>query len=60
VVALAGIETYRRRQKGDAEPFTVADAVTTLVQFREPVSPVREWQASYAKGIEEFRARIQR
>jgi sugar (pentulose or hexulose) kinase len=59
VVALAGIETYRRRQKGDAEPFTVADAVSKLVQFREPVSPIREWQAAYAKGIEEFRNRIQ-
>lgn len=58
VVALAGIETYRRRQKGDAEPFTVAEAVSTLVQFREPVSPVREWQGTYANGIEEFRARI--
>ena len=58
VVALAGIESYRRRQKGDAEPFTVANAVATLVQFREPVSPIREWQAAYAKGIEEFRGRI--
>jgi sugar (pentulose or hexulose) kinase len=58
VVALAGIETYKRRQKGDQEPFTVADAVATLVQFREPISPVREWQAAYLKGIEEFRGRI--
>ena len=39
VVALAGLETYRRRQKGDAEPFTVADAVAALVKFREPVLP---------------------
>jgi sugar (pentulose or hexulose) kinase len=58
VVALAGIETHNRRQKGDPEPFTVADAVATLVRFREPVAPVREWQGSYAKGIEEFRAPI--
>ena len=39
VAALAGMETYRRRQKGDTEPFTVADAVAALVQFRDPVSP---------------------
>ena len=58
VVALAGIETYRRRQDGTQEPFGVADAVQSLVQFRDPVSPVGEWQASYAKGIEEFQARI--
>jgi xylulokinase len=58
VVALAGIETYRRRQKGDPEPFTVADAVSALVQFRDPVLPKREWQETYAKGIEEFRTRI--
>ena len=58
VVALAGIETHNRRQTGDAEPFPVADAVAALVQFREPVAPNREWQAAYAKGIEEFRRRI--
>jgi xylulokinase len=58
VVALAGIETYNRRQRQDSEPFTVADAVSALVQFKEPVAPVREWQAAYAKGVEEFRARI--
>jgi sugar (pentulose or hexulose) kinase len=58
VVALAGIETYNRRQNQDSEPFTVADAVSALVQFKEPVAPVREWQAAYAKGVEEFRARI--
>jgi hypothetical protein len=57
-VALAGIETHNRRQTRDAEPFTVADAVAALVQFREPVAPNREWQAAYARGIEEFRGRV--
>ena len=41
-----------------ATPFTVADAVAALVKFREPVAPNREWQAAYAKGIEEFRGRM--
>ena len=58
VVALAGIETHNRRRKEDAEPFTVADAVAALVQFREPVAPNPDWQPAYAKGIEEFAARI--
>jgi sugar (pentulose or hexulose) kinase len=58
VAALAGIETHNRRQAGDPESFTVGEAVSTLVQFREPVAPNREWQAVYAKGIDEFRARI--
>ncbi|HEX3148287.1 MAG TPA: FGGY-family carbohydrate kinase [Gemmataceae bacterium] len=58
VVALAGMQTQMRRRAGDARPFTVADAVSALVQFREPVAPNREWQGVYAKGIEEFRTRI--
>jgi sugar (pentulose or hexulose) kinase len=58
VVALAGMETHNRRKNQDPEPFAVADAVAALVRFREPVSPVREWQAVYARGIEEFRGRI--
>lgn len=57
VVALAGAETHLRRQQGLAEPFSVAEAVSALVQFREPVEPVKDWQQFYAKGIEEFRAR---
>jgi xylulokinase len=58
VVALAGMETHTRRQKGDPEPFPVADAVAALVRFRDSVAPNREWQAAYARGIEEFRGRI--
>jgi xylulokinase len=58
VVALAGIETHERRKKGIAEPFTVADAVAALVQFRDPVSPVAEWQRTYSQGIAEFQSRI--
>jgi sugar (pentulose or hexulose) kinase len=59
VVALAGMETYNRRRAGDTEPFPVAEAVSALVQFRDPVEPNRAWQAAYAKGIEEFRSRVQ-
>jgi sugar (pentulose or hexulose) kinase len=58
VVALAGMESYQRKQKGIAEPFKVADAVSALVQFRDPVSPVPEWRGVYAKGLEAFRAKL--
>jgi sugar (pentulose or hexulose) kinase len=58
VVALAGVETHNRRKAGDQEPFTLADAVSALVQFRAPVEPNRDWQAVYAKGVEEFRGHI--
>ncbi|HVK09867.1 MAG TPA: FGGY-family carbohydrate kinase [Gemmataceae bacterium] len=74
VVALAGIESHNRMRlrenaseverkdnlyvKNVAELFTVADAVSALVKFRDPVAPVPEWQGAYAKGIAEFRGRI--
>jgi sugar (pentulose or hexulose) kinase len=54
VAALAGMETYQRRKNGDQEPFTVADAVRAMVQFKEPVAPVREWQEAYVKGLAMF------
>jgi xylulokinase len=58
VVALTGAESYYRFGKGIPEPFIVADAVSALVKFREPVAPVPDWQGVYAKGIAEFRGRI--
>jgi sugar (pentulose or hexulose) kinase len=58
VAALAGIESYNRRKNQDPEPFTVADAVAALVQFKEPVAPVREWQATYAREMDKFKGRI--
>jgi sugar (pentulose or hexulose) kinase len=58
VAALAGAESHRRKGKGVTESFTVADAVSALVQFREPVSPNGAWRAAYGQGIEEFRRRI--
>lgn len=58
VAALAGMESYRRNQQKIAEPFSVADAVGALVQFREAVEPVGGWVKSYANGVEEFRRRV--
>jgi sugar (pentulose or hexulose) kinase len=58
VAALAGMESFARKQKGIAEPCTVGDAVSALVRFRERVRPVDEWLVDYDSGLDQFRARI--
>ena len=58
VVALAGIESYRRKEQGITEPYSVADAVQQLVRFREPVSPVAEWTATYREGLAAFGSQL--
>ncbi|WP_020475083.1 xylulokinase [Zavarzinella formosa] len=58
VVALAGIENHNRRSQKIAEEYTVADAVTQLVRFGEPVAPVGEWTKTYATGLDGFRKKI--
>jgi sugar (pentulose or hexulose) kinase len=54
VTALAALETYLRRRQGIEAPFTVSDAVATLVKFREPVAPNPAWRAAYAEGLAGF------
>jgi xylulokinase len=54
VTALAALETYLRRQRGDQTPFTVADAVAVLVKFKQPAEPNPAWQKAYQTGVKEF------
>jgi sugar (pentulose or hexulose) kinase len=54
VTALAALESHRRKEKGEQDPFTVADAVAQMVTFRETIEPNPEWQATYAKGLKKF------
>jgi sugar (pentulose or hexulose) kinase len=54
VTALAAMETYSRRRQGIEAPFTVSDAVATLVRFREPVQPNAAWRVAYAEGLAGF------
>jgi hypothetical protein len=54
VTALAALETYARRRQDIEAPFTVADAVATLVRFRDPVQPNPAWRAAYAEGLAAF------
>jgi MYXO-CTERM domain-containing protein len=58
--ALAGLETHRRREKGDRAPFTVADAVARLVKFRDRVAPRDDWRSAYAAGLQTFEQRLAR
>lgn len=58
VTALAAIEQSRRRARGITEPYGVADAVNSLVKFRDPVQPNPAWQAAYKAGLEQFVARV--
>jgi sugar (pentulose or hexulose) kinase len=56
--ALAGLETARRRQRGEDVPFSVADAVTRVVKFRTPVAPRPDWRSSYDDGLRVFEQRL--
>ncbi len=60
VVALAGLEQYRRKQRGIDEPYTIADAVGQLVKFRTPVVPRSEWVELYGQGLTAFAERLAR
>lgn len=58
VTALAGYETYLRRRRGMTGAFGVADAVATLVRYREQVEPRTEWVSTYEQGLKRFEGRI--
>jgi len=58
VTALAAHETNLRRQARVKEPFTVGDAVATMVRFRGSVDPVDDWRDAYAKGLRDFEQRL--
>jgi sugar (pentulose or hexulose) kinase len=54
VTALAALETHLRRARNIEAPFTVSDAVATLVKFRDPVQPNPAWKPAYAAGLQAF------
>jgi sugar (pentulose or hexulose) kinase len=58
VTALAALESHRRRQRGIRAPFTVADAVASLVKFRNPVAPNPAWREAYRQGLHGFEQRL--
>jgi sugar (pentulose or hexulose) kinase len=60
VAALAGLETHLRRASGIEGGYGVADAVSTMVRFRDAVQPVGEWQVDYRKGLTAFEERMRK
>jgi sugar (pentulose or hexulose) kinase len=58
VTALAALETHLRKQRGIAEPYSVADAVARMVRFREPVQPNPAWREAYRRGLAAFEAAL--
>ena len=60
VTALAALESHLRRRRGIRKPFTVADAVATLVRFRKPVDPDPQWIKAYQKEFRVFQGRLKR
>lgn len=56
VTALAGLEGMLRQERGIEEPYTVADAVAAMVQFRSPMAPRPEWVEPYRQGLRDFEA----
>lgn len=59
VTALAAMESYLRTKRGTSKtPFTVADAVATMVRFRKPVDPNPAWSEAYRQGLRTFEQRL--
>ncbi|NLX95590.1 MAG: xylulose kinase [Rhodopirellula sp.] len=58
VTALAAYESHLRRQRRIRTPSAVADAVRTLVRFRDPVEPNPDWADTYTQQLEMFRQRL--
>jgi sugar (pentulose or hexulose) kinase len=60
VTALAAHESNLRKEQGIEAPFTVADAVATMVKYREPVEPNPLWQEFYREGLKEFEQQLKK
>ncbi len=59
VAALAGYESYLRRQQGITAPYTAADAVAQMVRIRERIPPRPEWVPAYQQGLRDFERRLE-
>ncbi|HEY2787618.1 MAG TPA: FGGY family carbohydrate kinase [Fimbriiglobus sp.] len=58
VTALTGYESHLRTKAGEPEPFTAADAVASMVKFRDAVGPNPAWTGTYRAGLDAFAKRI--
>jgi sugar (pentulose or hexulose) kinase len=61
VTALAAMENHCRKQRGDADPFTMGEAVEQMVKFRpQPTKPNASWRGAYDKGLRNFEKTMRR
>jgi xylulokinase len=58
VTALAAWEAHLRRKRGIDVPFTVADAVGTLVKFKSTAAPNAAWAEAYRNATLAFEQRL--
>jgi sugar (pentulose or hexulose) kinase len=58
VTALSSLESHLRQRRGIPGTYTVADAVSQMVQFRKPVSPNPAWGEAYRQGFAAFEQRL--
>jgi xylulokinase len=62
VTALPAHESLTSRSRGASrgwtEPFTVADAVATMVKYRQAVDPKPQWQEGYQQQLARFQQQI--
>lgn len=58
VIALAGLESHLRRAKGIQESYSTADAVASMVEFRETIEPVAAWRDNYRQAQAFFSKQI--
>ncbi|MBC8868821.1 MAG: xylulose kinase [Planctomycetes bacterium] len=60
VTALAAHESNLRRKRRVKTPFTVADAVATMVKYRKPVDSNDAWASVYKDGLAQFKQQLKR
>jgi sugar (pentulose or hexulose) kinase len=58
VTALAALENFRRKQRGEETSFSVGDAVAAMVKFHQPATPQSGWHEFYHEGLQEFERRV--
>lgn len=58
VTALAAYETHLRHEKRIKEEFSMADAVSKMVRFKDVVEPVKDWVSAYQTGLAKFEERL--
>ena len=52
------VANKNKNKNKNKKPFTVADAVATMVRFRKPIDPNPAWSDAYRQGLATFEQRL--